>query len=243
MFPGRLRLGDELDGFSEALLEFVLPFLVVRVAVDAGEEERGEALGVHVPLCLAGVPQVGNQSAVLHAIRREEPVHGILDFIAVLPFLEGASLHQESHAGQRCHRGGIGPAGRGPVPVRRAAFFQPLKSLRDRLIDAGLQVFGFFVVREQWSRSPGKGAGRRKCRRGEERPAVQRAAREREIARHHLLLVLAVDVVVSTPSKVDRGLSTLPPSHRLPEDMGDGTELFAICRGGRYKLGKPREPE
>ncbi len=94
---GVLAFLDEADGF----LEFFLDGFVGAHAVDFGEEEGGEAVGVHDAVGLVGGEQAGFLGAV------EDVVEGVLDDVAVLAAAGEVAGGHEGEGG----KGGDGGVG------------------------------------------------------------------------------------------------------------------------------------
>src|SRR5262249_3652115 len=97
--PAALRglgVADVLDGPREDVLEAVAALLVLLVAVNGGEEQRGEAVAVHVAAGLGRVVGVADQAvavALLAAVH--QPLGHFADLLAVLALADGAALHEE----------------------------------------------------------------------------------------------------------------------------------------------------
>jgi hypothetical protein len=142
-----LGVADELDRLLEELFEFLALFLVFFFAVDRREEQRAEALAVHVPRGFSGVPHVADHAVGLLPRRREEPLDRLGHLIGVLPFLEGAAFHQERHARNRGHRGRVLTALRLPVAVLLLLLLEVLETLVDGVLDLLLLVLRLLVRR------------------------------------------------------------------------------------------------
>ena len=140
----RLGVARELGGARQDVFELAAAFAFFLFAVDAGEEEQGVAVAVHVAAGLAGDVRVA-EHAVGHAAGHE-PIDGPADVVFVFALAEGAALHEHGHAAQAGHRQRILAAERFPVAVLALGLGQPFQALVHARPELGRDFVGLRAV-------------------------------------------------------------------------------------------------
>src|SRR5205814_1220710 len=144
--------------------------LVLLLAIDAGKEQKAEAVPVHVATGLAGNVRVADLTAGLRA--GNQPVARQADVLGILAGADGAALTEQGHTAQGGHGNGILASLRLPVTV---AFVLLADEPLQRLLDGGAILHRHSAV----------GPGRRSAQQKE--PTRQGAENVSGSHRHSLL--------------------------------------------------------
>src|SRR5205823_745292 len=112
---GCLGLAGELHGLGQDLFEFLPASTVFFLAIDVGEEQKAEAVAVHVATHFEVAVRIAEQAVGLAA--GHEPIDRFADAVGVFAVANRAPFHEHGHAGEACHRHRVQAAVRFPVAV------------------------------------------------------------------------------------------------------------------------------